>query len=104
MSNLITLRATRELLSTSVEELQGLRRGDIVRTPTGKCDRVIVSLSRANTPEERTELARRADAAGGNGPLGQRYDVVKHRALRSDGRAFGPVMGNLPGDLKLVSR
>lgn len=94
---------TAEILSTSVDELNGLRRGDRIMTRTGSRVRVVLDLSRANTPEELAELSRRADAAGGNGPLGQRFDRVRHRVER-DGKLVGPIGSSRPADVTRLDR
>jgi hypothetical protein len=79
-----------------VNELQGLKIGDIIRTRTGKYDRRIVRLERANTPEE-IEVRKQYGRAW------LTADLVTSVALR-DGKRFGPEKCSRIKDVYLVHR
>jgi hypothetical protein len=70
-------------LIAATTELAGFHRGDIVRTPQGKADRVVTSLRPANAPHHP-------------------QDVVVTRALR-EGKPFGPEKASRPDDLIHIS-
>lgn len=66
-------------------------RGDIIRTRTGKFDRIVVRVTYATPESERV--------AGK--PYAPR-DVVVHRALR-DGKPFGPIKVSALGSVRKVT-
>jgi uncharacterized Zn finger protein len=77
-------------------DISELQVGDIIRTKTGKRDRVIVRKGRANTSEEIAERQKR-------GLSYCRADYVASIALK-DGKIFGAVTTTSPDNVTLVRR
>lgn len=78
------------MTATTIDDLNI---GDIVRTRTGRCDRIVTRLRPADSPEKLAQ----------HGGAGQKVDAVNTRALR-DGKPFGPETSATPDRLTIVQK